>query len=231
VRIVPETGGMQIVLLGQFNPAIFTPAWFTHNKLLREGLDESAQVQVIHPQIAAFTADWLHLQVTNDQFRAETQQAPYARLCELVVRTFSERLHHTPLTAFGINRNVHFLASDQEARARLEKVLVPLEPWGPLQEVLGLESGYGGMNAVQMSHRRPEGRSEGGQINVTIQPSVLVGEGRTGVFVGVNDHFVADEREDSARHLMNVLAGEFGPSRIRSDEIIDHIMSLTESEG
>lgn len=83
MRIVPEISGMQIVLLGQFNPAIFTPAWFAHNRLLRDGLEESAQVQVIHPQIAAFAADWLHLQVTNEQFRAETQQAP----C----------LHHTPL--------------------------------------------------------------------------------------------------------------------------------------
>lgn len=231
MRIVPEISGMQIVLLGQFNPAIFTPAWFAHNRLLRDGLEESAQVQVIHPQIAAFAADWLHLQVTNEQFRAETQQAPYARLCELVVRTFSEFLHHTPLTAFGINRNVHFLVSDPEARTRMEKTLVPPEPWSPLQEVLGLDSGHGGMNAVQMSHRSPEGRREGGQINVTVQPSVLVGEGRTGVFVGVNDHFVADRPEGPARHLMSVLGAEFSPSRSRSDEIIDHVMSLTESEG
>lgn len=230
MRIVPEISSMQIVLLGKFNPAIFTPAWFAHNKLLREGLDESAQVQVIHPQIAAFTADWLSLQVTNDQFRAETQQAPYARLCELVVRTFSECLHHTPLTAFGINRNVHFLVSDPEARTRMEKILVPPEPWSPLQEVLGLDSGHGGMAAVQVSHRRPKGRREGGQINVTVQPSVLVGEGRTGVFVGVNDHFVADQPEGSAQHLMSVLGAEFNSSRNRSDEIIDHIMSLTESE-
>ncbi|MDE2984916.1 MAG: hypothetical protein OXU69_09440 [Gemmatimonadota bacterium] len=126
MRIVPEISGMQIVLLGQFNPAIFTPAWFAHNKLLREGLEKSAQVQVIHPQIAAFTADWLHLQVTNEQFRAETQQAPYARLCELVVRTFSECFHHTPLTGFGINRNVHFLVSDPEfssSRSRSDEII------------------------------------------------------------------------------------------------------------
>ena len=231
MRIVPEISGMQIVLLGQFNPAIFTPAWFAHNKLLREGLDESAQVQVIHPQIAAFTADWLHLQVTTEQFRAETQQAPYARLCELVVRTFSQCLHHTPLTAFGINRNVHFLVSDPEARSSMERILVPPEPWSPLEAVLGLDSGRGGMAAVQVSHRRPEGRTEGGQINVTVQPSVLVGEGRTGVFVGVNDHFVAGQPEDSARNLMSVLGAEFSPSRNRSDQIIDHIMSLTDSEG
>ncbi len=222
---------MQIVLLGQFNPAIFTPAWFTHNGLLRDGLEESAQVQVIHPQIADFTADWLHLQVTNQQFVAETQQAPYARLCELVVRTFSKCVHHTPLTAFGINRNVHFLVSDPEARNRLEKTLVPPEPWSAFREGLGLDSGHGGMSTVQVSHRRPEGRREGGQISVTVQPSALVGEGRTGVFVGVNDHFVADPPEGSARQLMSVLGAEFGPSRKRSDEFIDHVMSLTESEG
>ena len=129
MRIVPEISGMQIVLVGQFNPAIFTPAWFVHNKLLREGLAESAQVQVIHPQIADFTADWLHLQVTNQQFLAETQQAPYARLSDLVARTFSECLHHTPLTALGINRTVHFLVSDEDTRSRLGNILVPPDPW------------------------------------------------------------------------------------------------------
>ena len=66
---------------------------------------------------------------------------------------------------------------------------------------------------------------------MTVQPSVLVGEGRTGVFVGVNDHFVADPPEGSARHLVSVLGAEFSSSRNRSDEIIDHVMSLTESEG
>ena len=231
MRIVPDISGMQVVLLGQFNPAIFSPAWFARNGLLREGVEESAQVQVIHPQIADFTADWLHVQVTNQQFIAETQQAPYSRLRELVVRTFSECVHHTPLTAFGVNRNVHFLASDAEARTRMEKVLVPPGPWSPCRDTLGLDSGHGGMNTVQVSHRRPEGRREGGQINVTVQPSMLVGEGLTGVFVGVNDHFVADQAEGSARHLMSVLAAEFNSSRNRSDEIIDHVMSLTESEG
>ena len=222
---------MQVVLLGQFNPPIFTPMWFAHNGLLSEGIGGSAQVQVIHQQIAEFTADWLHVQVTSDRFLAETQQAPYRRLCELVVRMFSECLHHTPLTAFGVNRNVHFLASDAEARKRMEGALAPPEPWDSVREALGLDSGHGGMGTVQVSNRGPEGRREGGQINVTVQPSVLVGEGRKGVFVGVNDHFVADPPGGSARNLMSVLTAEFRASRKRSDEIIDHVMSLTESEG
>lgn len=231
MRIVPETGGMQIVLLGQFNPPIFTPAWLARNGLLREGIEGSAQVQVIHPQIADFTADWLHVQVTNDRFVAETQQAPYSRLRDLVVRMFSECLHHTPLIAFGVNRNVHFLAASAEARTRMERALAPPEPWHPFRGTLGLDGEHGGMSAVQVSHRRPEGRGEGGQISVTVQPSALVGEGRTGVFVGVNDHFVADRPEGSARNLMSLLGAEFNSSRSRSDEIIDHVMSLTESEG
>ncbi len=38
----------------------------------------------------------------------ETLKAPYARIRDLVLRIFKEQLSHTPLSAFGINRNVHF---------------------------------------------------------------------------------------------------------------------------
>ena len=55
-----------------------------------------------------FTFDWLHLQVTAEHFSAETTQAPHVRVRDLVVRVFRERLSHTPLKAFGINRRVHF---------------------------------------------------------------------------------------------------------------------------
>ena len=231
MRIEPEISGVQIVVLGQFNPAIFAPAWFALNGLLREGVTTNAQVQVIHPQVADFTADWLHLKVMSERFEVTTQQAPYERLRDLVVRVFSECLHHTPVTAFGINRNVHFLVRDAGARNVIGMALAPLEPWGPWREQLELDGKHGGMTGVRMSQFRPAGRYEGGQINVAVEPSVQVGEGRKGVYVGVNDHFVTDQQgEHSARRLMTVLAEEFTRSIARSDGIIDHIMSLAEPE-
>lgn len=233
MRIDPEISGMQIVVVGQFNPAIFSPAWFAHNGLLRESVTTNAQVQVVHPQVTDFTADWLHLQVTDDRFAAGTQQAPYERVRDLVVRVFSECLHHTPLKSCGINRNVHFLAPDSAARDALGMTLVPFEPWGTWREKLDLDGRFGGMTAVRMSQLRPDGRHRGGQINVTVEPSVHVGtEGGTGVYVGVNDHFVTDEEEaDSAGRLMNILGAEFAASKERSEAIIDHLMSLAERGG
>ena len=34
MRIEPEISGVAVVLLGDFNPAIFTPAWFAMHELL-----------------------------------------------------------------------------------------------------------------------------------------------------------------------------------------------------
>ena len=35
MRIEPETSGVSVVVLGTFNPAIFTPAWFELHGVLR----------------------------------------------------------------------------------------------------------------------------------------------------------------------------------------------------
>lgn len=233
MRIEPEISGMQIVVVGQFNPAIFSPAWFAYNGLLRESVATNAQVQILHPKVTDFTADWLHLHVTDERFAATTQLAPYERLRDLIVRVFSERLHHTPLEAFGINRDAHFLVRDRTTRDKLGMTLAPFEPWGAWREDLDLDGRYGGMSAVRMSQGRPAGRHHGGQINVTVEPSVRVGaESGTGVYVSVNDHFVTDQKgADSAERLMRILKNEFKPSRKRSDGIIDHIMSLAQEGG
>ena len=43
MRIEPEISGVQIVLVGDFNPAIFTPAWFALYRLLPESVASSAK--------------------------------------------------------------------------------------------------------------------------------------------------------------------------------------------
>ena len=65
MRISPEISGTSIVLVGSFNPAIFTPAWFELHGLLPEGASEIADVDVVHPQATSFTAEWLILNVTG----------------------------------------------------------------------------------------------------------------------------------------------------------------------
>ena len=230
MRITPEIDGVSIAVLGNFNPAIFTPAWFALHGLLPESAATGAQLTVAHEQVTEFNADWLRLNVTIDRFLAETTQAPHIRIYDLVVRVFKEHLHHTPLKAFGINRNIHFQVARMDARDRLGRILAPVEPWGDWGGELGLDGEHGGMTSLTMSQVDPKGRPSGGQINVQVEPSKRIGGGRTGVYVQVNDHYaLADTDSDSATISMELLEINFEASISRSEAIIDHIMSLVPS--
>ena len=227
MRIAPEIDGVSIVLLGSFNPAIFTPAWFALHGLMSKGVAESAELAVAHPQMTGFSADWLRFNVTPEKFQVETAQAPQIRVQDLAVRVFAEHLPHTPLTAFGINRNVHFRVENPAARDRLGRTLAPVDPWGAWGQELGLDGEHGGMKSLTMSQYNPTQRPLGGQINVTVEPSNRVGEGRSGVFVGINDHYaLGDSEPRAAGNSMELLEANFKSSQDRSEAIIDHIMSL-----
>ena len=229
LRIDPEIVGVDIVLVGEFNPTIFSPRWFSSNGLLREGAADGAEVHVIHPEVADFTAEWLRVQVTRTKFTASTVQAPFPRLQDLVCGVFRDCMYHTPLRGVGINYSVHFLVDSATTRNRIGYALAPLAPWGPWGERLDFGGGHGGMTALRMSQRKPKGRDEGGQINVTVEPSNRVGSssGR-GVFVTVNDHFAGD---GDAERLMATLAREFESSVCQSEQIVDHVMSLAHKDG
>ena len=228
MRIEPEISGVSIVMLGSFNPAIFTPAWFALHDLLPESLADSAELRIAHERITVFDADWLHLEVMTDRFSVETRQAPHVRVRDLVARVFGERLSHTPLKAFGINRMVHFQVRSTTERDRIGKALAPVEPWGICGRNLKLDGAHGGLTSLTMSQLCPEGRLKGGSINVTIEPSVRVGE--NGIFMRVNDHYAIENTGPGAsERLIKLFEVNFDTSLRRSDEIIDQIMSLAKS--
>ena len=227
MRITPGIDGASIILLGNFNPAIFTPAWFALHDLLPESVATDAELTIAHEGVTQFNTDWLHLNVTTGRFLAETVKAPHIRVHDLVVRVFREYLHHTPLTAFGINRDVHFQVWSLAARDKLGRILVPVEPWGAWRDELGLDGEHGGMSSLTMSQVNPEGRPADDRINVKVEPSTRIGEGRTGVYVGVNDHYTfANTGPGAAGHSMETLERNFEASLSRGESIIDHVMSL-----
>lgn len=227
MRIQPEISGVDIVVLGDFNPTLFSPRWFSANGLFRASVADSAQVQVIHQEVSDFLADWLHVQVMRNRFFVGSKQAPFVRLRDLVLRVFSEYLPHTPLRAFGINFGVHFLVDSPSTRDRIGTMLAPVEPWGPWRESLDLDRASGGMTHLRMSQLVPAGRNPGGQVNVTVEPSAEVALSGSGIFVSVNDHFAGGSASPEATDsLMEILGEEFKPSLERSEGIVDQIMSL-----
>ena len=68
MQIEPEIDGVSVVVIGNFNPALFTPAWFALYDLLPQRAVANANLEVAHPEITRFQTDWLTLQVTADRF-------------------------------------------------------------------------------------------------------------------------------------------------------------------
>ncbi|MCY4165203.1 MAG: hypothetical protein OXF03_03540 [Gammaproteobacteria bacterium] len=227
MRIEPDIAGTQIVLLGAFNPAIFTPAWFALHGLLSEAESESAKLEIAHNQVTHFRADWFNLQVTQDRFLIDTTQAPHVRIRDQVLRIFGEYLSHTPVTALGINSNIHGRARNKEEWNRIGTTLAPPSAWGPWCGKLDLDGESAGMKSLMMSQLAPADRPEGSAINVTVEPSTQMGPGQPGVFVGINHHFVTEGgNSDSSRGLMDVLDQYFDECVSMSNAIFMHVMSL-----
>ena len=228
MRIEPDLSTASIVLLGRFNPAILTPAWFAMNKLLPTDVADTARLDIAHPQMTAFAADWLRLSATVEQFTFHTAVPPYIRLCDLACRIFGEHLSHTPLTAFGVNRESHFQVESANARNRLLRLLAPTDPWDDLGESSLPEGNSVEMTSLTMTRVTPPERPASDQINVTVEPSRVVGNGLTGLYVRVNDHFVPGGDSQGGTHTsVTLLEKVFEASLKNSDAVINHIMSLS----
>lgn len=227
MRIEPEINSAAIVLRGNFNPAIFTPAWFEFTGLLPKGTGESAAVSLIHPKVAEFTADWLYLQVTQEQFIVSTSKEPFVRLRDLVVRLFRERLQHTPLQMLGINRAVHFATGSIAARDRICRTLAPVEPWAGCGLDFGADGTKGGMSSLTMTRTAPEDRPNTDEFNIKVEKSTAIAEKRFGVHVDINDHYAGNDLESRSKgRLMFCMESNFDRSMRQSGRFIDHVMSL-----
>ena len=88
--------GVNIVLRGHFNPAIFHPSWFAAQELIGQLEADEAAIELIHPEAAIFNTDWLQIRVVRNRFQAGTAQEPYYEpLRDLVVGVFSFLSHRS----------------------------------------------------------------------------------------------------------------------------------------
>jgi hypothetical protein len=228
MRIAPEIGDVSIVLVGNLNPLIFHPSWFVRNQLFTEKEGEVAEINVIHSEISQFRMEWLTVRVEQTRFTAQTQEAPFVRLADLVVRTFKEFLVHTPIGMLGINRNVHFSVSDESTRNRIGKALAPHEPWGEWAKHIegSAPEKRGGMRSLSMEQRDLDDRRRG-RLLIKVEPSSRL-EGGIGIYAAVNDHYEIDDPKNPAgcHDIIDILEKRFDKSIQRSEWLIDQVMAL-----
>lgn len=205
---------LNIVLRGNFNPAIFNPTWLSVNGLIGDQAAEASNIEFMYPNASVFTTGEFRFSVTPDRFQAGTNQDSHRELLiELVLGTFI-LLGHTPVSAMGINTDAHYQLPSEDEWNALGDLLAPKEGWDILENP--------GLQSLTMQGNRPDSHS--GYIHVLVQPSRTVS---CGLYVRVNDHFDTKKNEGAGAHdAMEILKNEWAASLSRSESIERHLVNL-----
>lgn len=225
--IQPDISTCSIVLVGQFNPAIFHPAWLKAKDIEPEysQVDNKSNFSFLN-KIAQFTIDTRKYYIRENRFQIETTTAPWVMILDLTNKIFNEHLIHTPINALGINRTVHFKLPNYKLLNRLGRELAPIEPWDDFGKDMDTEdtSLTGGLLSLKMQKKT---LNEGNymETNVTIEPSNIV-QSDTGVYMEVNSHHQLDTLPDGhgSEQGMERLLSCFDESIMEADKIIEGIM-------
>lgn len=222
-----ESPSCTVVLIGAFNPAIFSPAWLAKIGVISGEDLEKSTIQVIHPEIAQFDVRRFRVDAQPGRFQITSTMAPFVALADDVRRLFGELLPHTPISAVGINFHVYFRLESSAQRMAFGRALVPTEPWGTFGARIAASpvapDTASGMVSVVMQESRPGGRN--GSRRVEVQPARRIDPLR-GVFVAVNDHFevTAPRPEDGASAAVEIIAREFDAAEAEQRRIVSEFM-------
>ena len=221
----PEISACSIVLIGQFNPAIFHPAWLHSNSIEQINSEFTGDLITLR-DFARFSIETRSYLVQTDRFQLATSTAPWVKILDITTKNFREHLNHTPITAFGINKEVHFRLSSWTARVRLGRTLAPVEPWGKFGQDMDVEQRNltGGLQSLTMK-RKSIVHGSRFETNVTIEPSSKISDG-TGVYMRVNAHHSIEGVSDGygSEEAMSLLAERFEPTLEESETIFNTIM-------
>ena len=200
--VEPDNETFSIVVLGDFNPAILQPLWFSVNGLVPEAEAKDADVDVIHKQFASFAMGGIRVQVDGSRLGVTAEESPQGPILrDLVLGTLSV-LEHTPLKAIGLNRDMVFLMETDEAWHEVGDRLVPKGDW---EQILACP----GMRQVVVEGQRPNCKAD--RLHVRVQPSANLG-----ILIAVNQHYQLETNErvevrDCHNEATRVLTDDWPP--------------------
>ncbi len=231
MRHDPELSSCSIVLIGLFNPAIFHPAWLKAKNIHPEVDESPTNLKVVHNDFAEFDIGTYSYAVERKRFLIETTVAPWVQIADKTRAIFGKHLIHTPVTAFGINRSIHFELPSSQARVALGRKIAPVEPWGSFGKDISKETDpslTGGMTKLVMtrlSHINPTRVTT----NVIVEPSYRVGTDRgTGVFLQLNSHHAIDNLSErqGCKDAIDLIDNRFDEVTKEADKIFKWFMEI-----
>jgi hypothetical protein len=187
----PELDGLFLVLVGNFNPAIFQPAWLGRHNLASEAEVDQAVIELIRSDFVLYNLGPFRFTVQLDRFQAETLRPDHGyRMRDLVCQIF-DVLKETPIRQMGINRMMHFGMPSENEWHRVGHQLAPKEIWKRIMDEPGTLS-------VSVQGRRPGAASK--HVVIRAEPS---GQVKPGVFVQTTEHY--EKETDSSTWVSDVL--------------------------
>lgn len=181
----PEQEVHSVVALGDFNPMIFHPSWFSQNELLPSEETDEAESPIVTREISTFTVSDVHVQVEQARFGLTTKNSAKATLLrDLAIGCFT-LLEHTPLNALGLNLDFDFEMRSADEWHAVGNRLAPKSEWANIIE-------NPGMRAIVMEGKRTGNSAD--RIHIRVQPSSRPAHG---VYVAINQHYIlkASNRE------------------------------------
>jgi hypothetical protein len=187
----PAVDGLFLVLVGNFNPAIFQPAWLGRHNFASEAEVNQAAIELIRPDFVLYNLGPFRFTVQLDRFQAETLRPDHGyRMRDLVCQIF-DVLKETPIRQMGINRMMHFGMPSEEEWHKVGHQLVPKAIWEKIMDKPGTLS-------VSVQGTRPGAVSK--RVIIRAEPSSQV---KPGVFVQTTEHY--EKETDSSTWVSEVL--------------------------
>lgn len=123
----PASRILNIVFVGSFNPAIFSPMWFAAKNIISEKEALDARIELIHPEFSRFEVSDCLYEIHLNRFVATTKHSHlFEKLQDNVINIFNH-LRETPIYQVGINwyYRYEFLDSEKESYVNFGHLHVP----------------------------------------------------------------------------------------------------------
>jgi hypothetical protein len=218
-----------IIVIGAFNPAIFSPDWLERNRLIGKGdADEvreggHGKTLIVSHEVAFFETKWFALQVLEKQFSLTSKDALSPAFKDLAVGIF-QLVPHTPVTAVGLNFLGHFKLGSEDESHRVGDMLAPKDIWKALypDESPGLAD-----LTIRIQPCTPgEPLKTKDEKRISVQPSNKL---KFGAFLSYNDHHdVSTSDEDNlspAERVANVIDNGWEPAWHDAVRVFDGVLS------
>ena len=213
--IEPRLSTAMVTLLGKFTPEELNPSWFAERNLLPQRMVDSAKTEASYGS-TRFVSDWLGFTAHPEHISAETAQAPYVRVCDLVVRMFHEHLcRNTSLEGFVIRRESLYLLETEQMFDQIARNVMPFAEWtSPATH----KSTRGEPIPIMVTQQ------QGDNVYITLQLQGASKPHRIGVTVSKMCRTNRSGRS-ADRDLIRMLGKRFDDTVRRADALIERVMS------